>query len=275
MRAKSNRDAAKVIPIRAYGVPGSSIKEDIETITGVNPGKNAVYTEETGKVSVTPEIYHSCKCGDAFCLGSNGGGGGGEGELFCLLLIVAVMAVFAIVWAVVMVAFSIMTIGGFIKKRYRTLVLIEKENLEFIGKLSVMSAVKGGVLEYELGYEGYDTWMRRTFKQFKRLKSLRQLSLFLAFSWGFIEVWFKLNQILINPADYNLWPFRYVMVAVFLPLLLYSPILERSIRKCFQEGEELAVRIKNREPRFSPSQPMIFEEHPKEVASIPGSSVKL
>ena len=47
----------KPLTIRAYGVSGSTLKKEIESITGVNPGKNAIYSKETGRVSVTTEVF--------------------------------------------------------------------------------------------------------------------------------------------------------------------------------------------------------------------------
>jgi hypothetical protein len=175
-----------------------------------------------------------------------------------------------------MIAFSIMTFGGFIRKRYRTVVLMEKENLEFIGKLAVVSVRKGGVLKYPLGQPDYDDWVEDAFRMFKRLKIIRQVSLVLGFLWGFTEVLFKLYQIILNPAfDYNLWPLRYVMVAIFVPMLLFSPILELQIRNSFDIGDEMIERLIHREPSFSPNQPMMFEEEPLEVGKMSTDRIKL
>ncbi len=52
----------KPLTIRAYGVSGSTLKKEIESITGVNPGKNAIYSKETGRVSVTSEVFGDCCC---------------------------------------------------------------------------------------------------------------------------------------------------------------------------------------------------------------------
>lgn len=276
MDPEVTEDSKKIIPLRIYGVSGGSIKSEIETITGVNPGKNAVHTKETGRVAVIPEVYIT----SGSCVGCDGGGGGGcaegEGALFCILIIIAFFAVFAIVWAVVMIAFSIMTFGGFILKRYRTIVLIEKENLEFIGKLSVIAVRKGGILKHPLGYPDYDDWVEDTFRMFNRLKLIRQVSLLLGFLWGFIEVLFKLYQIFLNPTfDYNLWPLRYVMIVIFVPMLLYSPFLEFQIRYAFDMGDGIVMGLVSREPSFAPDQPMMFEEEPLEVGKISTSGVKL
>ncbi len=204
--------------VRIYGVSASTVKADIETLTGVNPGRNAVKTKETGRVSVTPEIYSTMICPDT-C--SGGGGGDGEGLLCCLILVIAFMAVFAIVWAVVMLAFSILTIGGFLKRRYRTLLVMEIRNREFIGKLAVSTFRSGGIMEYPFGHDEYDSWMKRTFALSVRLKHIRQVSLLFATFWGFTEVFFKLNQVLLNPTlSYDLWPLRYVMMAIIIPPLL-------------------------------------------------------
>lgn len=274
-----NQDSKKALAIRAYGISGGTLKKEIETITGVNPGKNAVYSEETGRVAVASELLGASGSGsggvggDCYA-GSCDGGGGGEGAIVCLIVIVAIMAAFTIVWAVVMIAFSIMTIGGFFRKRYRTLFIIEKENKEFIGKLAVITVQKRGVLEYPLGDQEYDDWMSQTFRKFYRLKILRQVSFFFGFCWGFIEVAFKLNQILLNPADYNLWPLRYVMVAIFLPLLLYSPILEVQFKWAFDAGDELIMKLIDRDSSFSPNQPMMFSVVPIEVGKVTASEVR-
>jgi len=267
----SDDGAKKPLGIRAYGVSAAAVKYGIESITGFNPGRDAVHTKETGRVSVTPEIYSTVGC----CDGSGAGGGAdGEGLLCCLLIIAIFMAVFTIVWAVVMVAFSILTVGGFLKKRYRTLFIIEKPNREFIGKIALHVFRSGGVLDYPLGNESYDEWVKRTFNLFVRLKFIRQVSLLFGFGWGFIEVAFKLNQILYNPADYNLWPLRYVMVAIFLPLLLYSPVLEIQFKRAREIGDEIILRLLTDEQTFAPDHPMIFEEEPTIVKPVPTTLLK-
>ena len=94
--------------------------------------------------------------------------------IICLIIIMAIMIALAVVWFIVMFAFSIMTIGGFFKRRFRTLVIVETENKEFIGKLALMSVQRRGVLEYAFDYLEYDEWMTRAFGMFVRLKHLRQ-----------------------------------------------------------------------------------------------------
>ena len=255
--------------VRIYGLSASTVKAEIETLTGVNPGRKAVKTKETGRVSVTPEIYSSAKYADC-CSGSGGGGGDGGAFLFCLILVVAFMAVVAIVWAVVMLAFSILTIGGFLKRRYRTLLVMELRNREFIGKLAVSTFRKGGVMEYPFGHDQYDGWMKRAFALFVRLKHVRQISLLFATFWGFTEVTFKLNQVLLNPSlSYDLWPLRYVMMAIIIPLLLYSPILEIQFRNSRDAGDEMIMRLLTENPSFSPDTAMVFEEEPVLTAPLP------
>lgn len=264
-------ESRKALAIRAYGISGATLKREIENITGVNPGSNAVYTKETGRVAVASELLGTGGCGGgggADCYGCDGGGGGGEGAIICLIIIVAVMAAFTIVWAVVMLAFSIMTLGGFFRKRFRTLFAIEIENKEFIGKLAVVTVQNRGVLEYAFDHREYDEWMGRSFRMFYRLKYLRQVSIFFGFWWGFFEIAFKLNELILGVGGYNLWPLRYVMIAIFLPLLLYSPILEIQFRGAFNDGEEMVMRLVNQEPSYSPNQPMMFSETPFEVGKI-------
>ncbi|TET07322.1 MAG: hypothetical protein E3J86_13545 [Candidatus Thorarchaeota archaeon] len=267
----------KVLAIRAYGISSSTLKKEIESITGVNPGSNAVYSQETGRVSVTSEVFgNGCCGGGGDCYGGGGGGGGSgeEGVIICLIIIVAIMAALTIVWAVVMLAFSIMTIGGFFRKRFRTLAIVENENKEFIGKLAVITVQKRGVLNYPFGHREYDDWMVRAFGLFNRLKHLRQVSIFFGFWWGFIEIAFKLNELILGVGGYDLWPFRYVMIAIFLPLLLYSPILEIQFRGVFDTGDEMIMKLVNQEPSYSPNQPMMFSETPLEVGKILSNGTK-
>ncbi|MHA1964718.1 MAG: hypothetical protein ACXACG_06600 [Candidatus Thorarchaeota archaeon] len=274
MYYEGSEEPKRVLAIRVYGVSGGTIKKEIESITGVNPYKNAVYSEETGRVSVTPEIYTTIGGGGG-CTGSGGGGGDcGEGGIVCLIIIIAIMVAVTLVWAIIMLAFSIMTIGGFFKKRFRTLVVIEKDNKEFIGKLAVMTVQKRGVLEYLFGHREYDEWVNHAFGRFNRLKLLRQVSIVIGFCWGFIEVAYKLNELVFGIGGYNLWPLRYFMIAVFLPLLLYAPILEMQFRGTFDMGEEMVMRLLNEEPSFSPNQPMMFSETPIEVGKISANGAK-
>jgi hypothetical protein len=186
----------------------------------------------------------------------------------------AIMIALAVVWFIVMFAFSIMTIGGFFKRRFRTLVIVETDNKEFIGKLAMMSVQSRGVLEYPFDYLEYDEWMNRTFGMFVRLKHLRQASIFFGFWWGFIEVAFKLNEWIMGVGGYDLWPLRYVMIAIFLPMLLYSPILEMQFRGAFETGDEMVMRLTSHEPSYSPNQPMMFSETPLEVGKITASETK-
>ncbi|MFX1578085.1 MAG: hypothetical protein ACFFBJ_00410 [Promethearchaeota archaeon] len=264
----------KPLAIRAYGISGKTLRKEIESITGVNPGNNAVYTKETGRISVESEVFGGGSCGgggDCYC---GGGGGGDEGVAICLIVILALMIALAIVWFIVMLAFSIMTIGGFFRRRFRTLVVVEKENKEFIGKLAVITEQKRGILEYSFEHYEYDDWMTRTFGLYKRLKLIRQVGLFFGFWWGFIEVAFKLNEYIMGVGGYNLWPLRYVMIVIFLPLLLYSPVLEIQFRRIFETGDEMVMRLTSHEPSYSPNQPMMFSESPIETGRIAPNGTK-
>lgn len=256
--------------LRVYGTSVSSIKKDLETITGVNVGRKNIYTKETGRVTVTPEIFTSA---DRCATGGDCGGGDGEGLLLCLLIVAVIMILVAAIWVIVMIAFSILTIGGFLKRRYRTILVIEKPNREFLGKLVVSITRRGGVVEHTWGIEQYDTWMKRTFGFYRRLKYLRQVSLFFAFNWGVVEIWYKFNNILYG-TDYNLWPFRFVMIAIFLPLLFYGPVLEYKFNKAHDEGQELIIRLLMDNPSFNPDYPMTFEETPQIIVGMTPTAIR-
>ncbi len=248
---------SEILTILAYGVSGGSIEKELETITGVNPEKKSIHTDETGHIMVMPEVNLGLSASDI---------GFGEGAAIVLVIIAIMMVVFATIWTIVMILFSVVTMGGFIKRRYRTRVVMERENSEFIGKLSVLTFRSGGILNHSLGQDQYDEWMGQTFRLFKQLKILRQASMGLGFIWGLIEVGFKLYQLLVDPLfSYYLWPFRIVMLIIFIPLILYSPILERKFRRAFEAGDENIARLVTIEPSFNPDSPMKFKEKPRLV----------
>jgi len=274
MSAESGTNSQRT-KIRAYGVSASSVRTSIEELTGLEPPKKkAVLTKETGRVFSEPEIYSSAGGGYCDC-NCSGGGGDGEGLLIALIAVIVLMIMVTIVWAVVMLAFSILTVGGFLKRRYRTVVVIEILNREFLGKLAISIFRKGGVLEYRFGYEGYDAWVKQAFKLHIRLKRIRQVSLIFGIGWGWIEVMFKVNEIFLGyVTGYDLWPLRFVMIAIFLPLLLYSPVLEIQFNNARNEGEEMVMRLLNDEYSFSPDHRMTFEEKPRLVSGISTGAIR-
>ena len=259
--------------IRAYGVSASSVRKSIEEITGVNPKKKSVLTKETGRVSADSEKSG----GNCYCDCGSGGAGDGEGLVIILIIIAVLMMMVAVVWTVVMIAFSILTVGGFLKRRYRTVVVIEKMNREFLGKLAISIERKGGVLDYQFGHEGYDDWVRRAFKLHIRLKHLRQISLVLGLGWGWIEVMFKVNEILLGYiTNYGpiVLPLRLVMIAIFIPLLIYSPVLEGQFRNASDDGEEMVMRLLIEENSFSPDHRMAFEAEPRVVPKLSDTEIR-
>jgi len=55
------------------------------------------------------------------------------------------------------------------------------------------------------------------------------------------------------------------MVVIFIPLILYSPILEVKFRRAFETGDENIARLVINEPSFNPDNPMTFKERPRLV----------
>ncbi len=230
---------------------------------GVQAGKRVVKSEETGLVLVDPEIYTTAKCGGADACG--GYGGGSECDLFCLIAVAVLMSIVAIVWTAVMITFSLVTLGGFIRRRYRTLIEIQTESREFLGKLAVLLVRNGGVMRYAIGRAYYDQWVKSTFGLFVRKKYIRQVAILLGLVWGIIEVAFKAYSI-INPSfSYYLWPFRDIMVLIFAPLILYSPILEWTFRRAFSEGLEITEQLVHEKPLFNPDTEMQFSQKPSVI----------
>jgi hypothetical protein len=274
MESNDSLSSSQRMKIRAYGISASSVRTSVEELTGAKPTrKQAVLTSETGRIYTESEIYSGGRTG--YCDCSCSGSGDGEGLIVVLVIIAVLMIMVAVVWTIIMIAFSILTVGGFLKRRYRTVVVVEKRNREFLGKLAISIFRKGGVLEYPFNFEGYDAWVKRSFKLHVRLKHIRQFSLVVGLGWGWIEVIYKLYQVLLdNTFNYNLWPFRIVMVAIFLPLLLYSPVLEIQFDNARRDGEEMVVRLLHEESSFSPDHPMTFEEEPRVVAGISTAAIK-
>jgi hypothetical protein len=261
--------------IRAYGVSASSVRKSIEEISGVNPKKKAVLTTETGKVWADSEAHGGGGVG--YCDCGSPGGDCGEGIVVVLIIMAVLMVTFAAVWTVVMIAFSIITVGGFLKRRYRTVVIIEKMNREFLGKLSISIARNGGVLDYSFGHEGYDDWVRRDFKLHIRLKHLRQISLFFGIGWGLIEAMLKLNEILLGYiTNYgpSVMPLRLAMIAIFIPLLIYSLVLEGQFRNASDDGEEMVIRLLSEEYSFSPDHSMAFGAEPRIVPKLSAAEIR-
>jgi hypothetical protein len=261
-------DASEGVPVssslvlQVYGASAACVRAQRDSIMGVEAGKKVVKSEETGTILVDPEIYSTVKCGGAdACSGS----GGGEAELFCLIVVAVLMSIVAVVWAAVMITFSVVTLGGFIRRRYRTLIEIQTESREFIGKLAVLLVRNGGVLRYALGRPYYDQWNKSTFGLFVRKKYIRQAAILLGFIWGILEVAFKAYSI-INPAfGYDLWPFRCAMILIFTPLTLYSPFLEWTFRRAFSEGLEITEQLIHEIPLYNPDTDMLFTQKPSVI----------
>ncbi|MGY5880142.1 MAG: hypothetical protein RTV31_07825 [Candidatus Thorarchaeota archaeon] len=278
MDGSENSTTSQRVKIRAYGVSASSVKKSMEEITGACPGRNeAVLTTETGRVYAESEILSSAGGGYCDCSGCGGGSGDGEALLVALIIIAVLMIMVAVVWAVIMIAFSILTIGGFLKRRYRTIVVIERLNREFLGKLAISIFRKNGVLQYPFGHEGFDDWTNHSFNLHVRLKRIRQVSLFFGIGWGWIEVLFKVNELLVgyvtNYAD-TIFPLRLVMVVIFVPLVLYSPILEMQFNNAHKDGEEMVMRLLHEEQSLSPDHPMYFKDSAKVVTGISSAAIK-
>jgi len=92
-----------------------------------------------------------------------------------------------------------------------------------------------------------------------------------------VEIMFKLNEILIgyitNYAPVIL-PLRIVMIAIFIPLLIYSPVLEGQFRNVGDDGEEMVIRLLSEEYSFSPDHRMTFGAEPRVVPKQSAAEIK-
>ena len=87
----------------------------------------------------------------------------------------------------------------------------------------------------------------------------------------------KLNEILlgyITNYDPAVLPLRIVMVVIFIPLLIYSPVLESQFRSASDDGEEMVMRLLLEENAFSPDHRMTFEETPRIVQKLSATAVR-
>ena len=233
---------------RVYGVSGTKIRDMIRTIVPVHEEGPIMFSRRCGEIRVTSAL----KGGDLWIPDCGGGATDGEAALCCLGIVVALLAVVAVVWAVVMIVFSVVSWGGFFKRRFRTFVFLERHDEELIRKLAVAVAMEGGVLRCEIGEPSFDMWARDTLSLYLRLKRIRQASLLLGAGWGWVEVLFKARNIIDPSFHYNLWPFRFVMVLVFLPLIFCMPVLEMSFRSTARQGLEVAERLAATRPEYNP-----------------------
>ena len=64
------------------------------------------------------------------------------------------------------------------------------------------------------------------------------------------------------------------MIAVFAPLIFYSPVLEMTMREKFNEGEDIIARMVMNEPGYNPDLAMTFEHKPVLGDSLPASLAK-
>ena len=234
-----------------YGTSGSTVRALVTELGPGTPQKSYIHTQCCGEVRAGTALRY--EGGSCDCYGGTGGDTGGEGLCFCLVLIAALMVVVTIVWAVVMIVFSIVTIGGFVRRRYRTALLVERSDSTFIGRLAIAIASLDGVMDVRLGIPEYDEWVKGTVRLFKFLKYIRQTSLFLGFIWGGTEVFFKLRNVFDPTYHYDLWPFRIVMIIIFIPLILSTPVLEIKFRGAFSMSEDIIQQIIVTHPEYRPS----------------------
>ncbi|MHA1771011.1 MAG: hypothetical protein ACTSYL_04955 [Candidatus Thorarchaeota archaeon] len=248
-----------------YGVSGSAVREMVLDFAGGERHKNYIQTQCCGKVRAGTTLGQECAGAD--CGTGISGGDSGECLCFCLLLSMLMMVVVTVVWVAVMIVFSIVTVGGFVRRRYRTALFIEKRNHKLLAEISLAVARRGGVLDYRIGVPEYDHWVSDMVRLFKYLKYIRQTSLLLGSLWGLNEVYFKLKNILDPTFHYNLWPFRLAMVIIFIPLIFSTPILELKIREAIDIGEGLIHDVIAMHPEYKPSSSVFIPHYYRSYSS--------
>ncbi len=241
---------AKFTDHLVYGVSGSKIVDAIINIDSVEKKDDYYETRSSGQVKVFSDIR-------TINIFSGSSGAVTECEAILFLIILGLMLFIAIAWVAVMIVFSIVTFGGFVRRRYVTHVAVEHVNPDFLSKLSVFAIKNGGYMEYETGPPEYQDLVKQMASNYGKLTNLRQFSILLGMIWGVIEVSFKVYQMFLDPAfTYNLWPFRIAMVILFIPLIAYAPVVELRIRSTHKSGMETVDRLVNNDSKFDPSVPL-------------------
>ncbi|MCF2137755.1 MAG: hypothetical protein K9W43_11040 [Candidatus Thorarchaeota archaeon] len=251
LETKESGESENVISFEILGVPSSAVRDDIKKFASPIENEDGSMTSESvGEINVTSGII-TILAG----LGS-GLGGSGEGILLFLVILFIVMSVFSIVWVFVMIAFSIFTLGGFFKRRHITVVSIKKRDDSFVSKLVVASVLRGGVLYENLGDPDFDDWLQRAQKLYQKMVHIRWAGLLAGTIWGIVEIAFKGYNILHPTFHYDLWPFRILMVSLFLPMIFYSAWIELRLRRHYSEGDLVVHRLMASDPVFNPEQPL-------------------
>ncbi len=69
-------------------------------------------------------------------------------------------------------------------------------------------------------------------------------------------------------------PLRLVMIAIFIPLLIYSLVLEGQFRNVSDDGGEMVMRLLVEEYSFSPDHRMTFGAKPRVVPKQSAAEIK-
>ncbi len=221
-----------------YGASTSVVKEIVYEVGQGDDVDKLTTTRCCGSVAVVDEMMS----GDlVYC---DGGGLSSTDECgIFLLIIIALMAVFAIVWAAVMIVFSIFTLGGFVRRRYRTLLMIEQPRRNLLLNVAFGVAFRGGVMDWDTGIPEYDEWKEKALSHYRALKYVRQISFLFGIIWGMNEIYNKALNLLDPNYHYNLWPFRLMMVIIFLPLLFACPVIELRMRELYRTADPMFQSI--------------------------------
>ncbi len=185
-----------------------------------------------------------------------------------LLILVLGLVLFPFLWLAVTIAFSVFTAGGFFKKRHFTLVSIDRNNAVFDSKLLMAVVLRGGAVNTHVEDPEFNDWLQRAVRFYTRITALRLIAVALGFVWAFLELDQRFDVFhLVYQLD--LLPLRYVMVAIYIPLLFIGAWLVLGVKRHYAEGDLVIHRLKASSSRLDPDIPLT--ETPSDFAFDSGS----
>ncbi|MCF2137754.1 MAG: hypothetical protein K9W43_11035 [Candidatus Thorarchaeota archaeon] len=243
-----------------YGVHINDVKSDIRKFVQPDAEEEAeLSSEQTGNILLISGFWGVFIL-FLFLVGAMIVGvlqGNAGADMFIVTLIISGLSIilFPILWLTVTIVFSIFTVGAFFKRRHFSIVIVDRRNETFVSKLLMAVVMRGGVFNATTDDPEFDDWVRGALRLYSRVAYLRVTAVILAVIWGILEIDQRFDLLhLVYQVD--LWPFRIIMLLLFLPLILYGDLLVWKIRGHYAEGDLIIYRLKASSSRFDPDVPL-------------------
>ncbi|MHA1771010.1 MAG: hypothetical protein ACTSYL_04950 [Candidatus Thorarchaeota archaeon] len=260
MESEEDSEKSEKTMFVVYGVHINDVASDIRKF--VQPASEEdedLTSERTGNISLLSGFWAILTIFlilvGAIIIGILQGNAGADA--FWVVLVISFLSIilFPVLWLTVTIVFSIFTAGGFFKRRHFTVVLLAHRDEIFVSKLLMAVVLRGGVIDEKTDDPDFDEWLDRAVKLYTRVTYLRLTAVILALIWGILEIDQRFN-LLHLVYQINLWPFRIVMLFVFLPILVYGAVLVWKIKGHYAEGDLIIHRLKASSSRYDPDVPL-------------------